>query len=247
MSAPRVQTIAEAMADLNPAYQESRDVINQRQAGLGAKYDAQRAGLHAERGESFNAINDQATGRGMSFSGIPMHEQARYLSTKYLPGLQMADFQQNEEGLTLKGQLADINKEQRLGATSRVDQQQSALNQWNMQQAQLEAQRREAELQRQFQAQQAAADRAFQAQQNAANRASQRAASASSGPSVYAQTQAMLLGAAQNGKVDRGTWEAAAAFAKANGMSFGGEHGFASSFWNFAKHGNYKSGMEKYM
>ena len=165
-TAPKVQTLAEAMAELNPAYAQSQQVIQKRQAGLGAKYDAQRAGITAERGEGFNTINNQATARGGSFSGVPVEEQSRYLATKYLPGLQQANYQQNEENLTMQGQLADINKEKRLGAMSRIDQQKSALNSWNMQQQQLEAQRREAEANRAFQAQQSQIDRQFQAGQN---------------------------------------------------------------------------------
>ena len=148
-TAPRVQTLAEAMRDLDPAYAASRDVVTKRQQALPGKYDAQRAGIYAARGEGFNTINNQATGRGGSFSGIPQDEQARYLSTKFLPGLQQADFQQNEEDLNLQGQLAGIDKEQRLGAQSRVDKQQSDLNAWNQMVAQQEFQAREAEKQRQ--------------------------------------------------------------------------------------------------
>ena len=138
-TAPRVQTLAEAMRDLDPAYAASRDMVAKRQQALPGKYEAQRAGIYAARGEGFNAINNQATGRGASFSGIPQDEQARYLSTKFLPGLQQADFQQNEEDLNLQGQLAGIDKEQRLGAQSRVDKQQSDLNSWNQMIAQQNA------------------------------------------------------------------------------------------------------------
>lgn len=160
MAAPQVQTIAQAMADLDPAYAASRDVYAKRQAALPAKYDAQRAGIKAERGQAFNTINNQATGRGGSFSGIPIDEQATYLSTKYLPGLQAADFQQNEEELGILGNLADLNKEQRTTAQGRVDKQTSDLNSWNMQ---MEQQR--------FQASENAKDRAARAAEAAASRA----------------------------------------------------------------------------
>ena len=104
-TAPTVQTLAQAMADLDPAYAASRSVVERRRSALPQKYEAARAGIYAERGEGFNAINNQATGRGASFSGIPQDEQARYLSTKFLPGLQQADFQQNEEDMRLEGEL----------------------------------------------------------------------------------------------------------------------------------------------
>lgn len=171
VKAPKVQTLAQAMADLNPAYAASKNVVNQRISGLGAKYDAQRAAINAERGQGFNTINNQATGRGGSFSGIPVDEQATYLATKYLPGMQQADYQQNEEGLQLQGQVASMDKEQRLTAVGRVDKQVSDLNSWNSARAAEAAAAKEAEKQRQFTAGQNAADRAFKASQAASDRA----------------------------------------------------------------------------
>ena len=242
-AAPKVQTLAEAMAELNPAYAQSQQVVEKRQAGLGAKYDAQRAGITAERGEGFNAINNQATSRGGSFSGVPVEEQSRYLATKYLPGLQQADYQQNEEDLNLQGELANINKEIRVGAIGRIDQQQSALNAWNLQQQQLEAQRREAE-----------ANRAFQAQQNAANRAASAAsarASQPAAPSQNAQIRAYLdqYVDPKTGKVPVAVWQNAVRRAHEGGMGFAGAGGFASTFWNYADDKNwkaYKNGYEQW-
>ena len=46
-TAPKVQTIQESIGDLNPAYEGSRNVINQQIGNLGQKYDAQRAGIYA--------------------------------------------------------------------------------------------------------------------------------------------------------------------------------------------------------
>ena len=230
-TAPKVQTLAEAMAELNPAYAQSQKVIQKRQAGLGAKYDAQRAGITAERGEGFNTINNQATARGGSFSGVPVEEQSRYLATKYLPGLQQADYQQNEEDLTLQGELANINKEIRVGAIGRIDQQQSALNAWNLQQQQLEAQRREAE-----------ANRAFQAQQSALDR-QQKASLAPAQPSANAQIRAYLdqYVDPKTGKVPVAVWQNAVRRAHEGGMGFSGATGFASTFWNYADDKNWKA------
>ena len=236
-NAPKVQTLAEAMAELNPAYAQSQQVIQKRQAGLGAKYDAQRAGITAERGEGFNTINNQATARGGSFSGVPVEEQSRYLATKYLPGLQQADYQQNEEDLNLQGELANINKEIRVGAIGRIDQQQSALNAWNLQQQQLEAQRREAE-----------ANRAFQAQQNSLSRASSSAGSAAAAPSQNAQIRAYLdqYVNPKTGKVPVAIWKNAVRRAHEGGMGFGGDTGFASTFWNYADDKNWKAYRDGY-
>lgn len=228
MAAPKVQTIAQAMAELNPAYAESKAIVGKQQAGLGAKYDAQRAGITAERGEGFNVINNQATARGGSFSGIPVEEQARYLSTKFLPGMQQADYQQNEEGLALQGQIAAMNKELRTNAVGRVDQQKSALNSWNMQQQTLEQQRKEAEKQRKFQAGESALDRAASAAEAAAGRTSSQV-------NAYDTIETMLqasMGADR--KVSPTAWKQAAGYAKRNGLNFEGKDGFASTFWNYA-------------
>lgn len=171
-TAPVVQTLAQVMADLDPAYAGQAAVIEKKKAGLGAKYDAQKTALTAEKGEGFNAINNQATGRGGSFSGVPIDEQARYLSTKYLPGIQAADAQMNEDELAFEGQLADINADKTKTAYGTVQQQTSSLNSWNMQQQQLEAQARENALNR-------SAQERLQSQSIAA----QRAAAAPTGPS----------------------------------------------------------------
>ncbi len=239
-TAPKVQTLAEAMAELNPAYAQSQQVIQKRQAGLGAKYDAQRAGITAERGEGFNAINNQATSRGGSFSGVPVEEQSRYLATKYLPGLQQADYQQNEEDLTLQGQIAQLNMQKTTSALGRIDQQQSALNAWNMQQQQLEAQRREAEV-----------DRAFKREQNALDRSQKTSLAAAETPSQNAQIRAYLdqYVDPKTGKVPVAVWQNAVRRAHEGGLGFAGANGFANTFWNYADDKNwkaYKNGYDKW-
>lgn len=225
-TAPRVQTLAEAMRDLDPAYAASRDIVAKRQQALPGKYDAQRAGIYAARGEGFNTINNQATGRGASFSGIPQDEQARYLSTKFLPGLQQADFQQNEEDLNLQGQLAGIDKEQRLGAQSRVDKQQSDLNSWNQMIAQQEFQAKEAEKQRQFQERQAIAQRSFTASQNALA----RAAKAPKKLSPYESAMSVIGAAASKGGVSSNVFQLAR---DAYRLAGGNTHQFAKEFWKY--------------
>lgn len=164
---PVVQTLAQVMADLDPAYAGQTSVIQQKQAGLGAKYDTQRQALTAEKGQGFNAINNQATGRGLSFSGIPLDEQATYLSTKYLPAYAQTYTNQNEEDLTLQGQIADINADKTKTAYGTVQQQNQNLNSWNMQEAQLAAQARENQLNREASARESAANRAASAAQEA--------------------------------------------------------------------------------
>ena len=229
-TAPRVQTLTEAMRDLDPAYAASRDIVAKRQQALPGKYEAQRSGIYAARGEGFNAINNQATGRGASFSGIPQDEQARYLSTKFLPGLQQADFQQNEEDLNLQGQLAGIDKEQRLGAQSRVDKQQSDLNSWNQMIAQQEFQAGEAEKQRQFQERQAVADRNFKASQSALSRAFTASSKQQRKLSPYESAYAIIAKSAGKDGVSSSAFQLARdAYRQAGGDT----SKFASEFWKY--------------
>lgn len=158
MAAPQVQSVEQIISDLNPAYQGGIDVISQRRAQLPAMFDAQRQALGAEKVQGFNQINNQMTGRGISFSGITADEQANYLSTKYLPGLTALKTQENEQSLALDDALAKINQERRLRAMDIRQGQQSALEKY------LAEERERAWQQQRFAAEQAM-ERAKMAQQ----------------------------------------------------------------------------------
>jgi len=162
-NAPQVQSLADVMAQLDPAYSAQRGLIQQQQAGLGTKYATQQAGLDATKTQSFNKINTQATGRGLSFSGIPLDEQANYLSTAYLPAVANLKASQNTESSELSKQLADLYSNQYTSAFNTRNSQQSALDQWNLQRMQQEYSAAEAEKERQFNAAQNAASMAASA------------------------------------------------------------------------------------
>ena len=130
-TAPTVQALDQIMAELQPSVQGQVDVINQQKAASAGIYDAQRAGLDAQKVKGFNDINTQATGRGMAFSGIPLNEQAEYLSTKYLPGIQAANAQQNMDALAYDRQAADLNANIFNRAFDWRNQQVLTLNDWN--------------------------------------------------------------------------------------------------------------------
>lgn len=189
--APQVETLAKSMAMLDPGYNEQRGLINEQMEGLGAQSQVRRDRLEGAKVSSFNQINDQALGRGVgaAFSGIPIHEQTDYLASQYLPGMQDIEMMEGQERMQLRGTLADLNLQQRNAAIGRIDQQKQALNQWNLQQAQIEAQRRESALNRQFQTSERVASQGFTASQNAANRAAQ---AANQGPSASALHQTAI-------------------------------------------------------
>jgi len=180
MAAPAVQGLDQIIAELNPAFQQSTDVLAQRKAGIAPKYDAQRSALEGSRVQGFNTINNQATNRGLSFSGIPLDEQANYLSTNYLPGLQAANASQNSDELQLDQALADLNLTKSNQAMQIRQTQQSSLDQYLAQEAQ----------------------RQFEAQQNALNRSAQAAASRAAAAPAGPTAQQYLVGAFENGTDD---------------------------------------------
>lgn len=130
MAQPTVQSVEQIIADYAPAYTDSLAVLDKRRAAIPAQFQAQRMGLEAAKVQGFNQINNQATGRGMSFSGVPLNEQANYLSTQYLPGMQQLTFQENDANLALDSALAAINKERRLAAMDVRTQQQASLEKY---------------------------------------------------------------------------------------------------------------------
>ena len=156
---PKVQSISELMTDLAPGYNEQAKAIGQQQEAVGQQFEAQRQGLEAQKDRQFNVINDQATGRGASFSGIPLHEQADYLSTQYLPGVQASYAQENQQRLSLSQQLAQLRTEQRNRAFDTRQTQLGWVNDWNLNERNISATAEQARLSREFEAGQNALNR----------------------------------------------------------------------------------------
>jgi len=230
MTAPTVQTLDEIMASLQPGYAEQQGIIGKQIANTDATNKAQKLALDAAKTQGFNQINTQATGKGNTFSGIPVDEQANYLSTTYLPGVQKADADTNAAKLTLAGQAAELNTNQRTTALGVQENQTSALNSWNLNERNIAA----------------------TAAENAANRAATAAAKQAETPSLKANIRAYLdqYVDPNTGSVPKKVWANAAQLAKESGMGFGGDTGFASTFWNYAddaKWQDYKLGYERYL
>lgn len=133
IEAPRVDNLSDIMAELAPSTQGQEDVINARKTGLEDKYAAQQQQLDAKKIKGFNDINTSATGRGMAFSGIPLDEQANYLSTEYMPQMAQLEYQKNEEGMGYDQQLADLFSQRYGMAWSKQNTQENNLFNWNSQ------------------------------------------------------------------------------------------------------------------
>ena len=192
-TAPTVQTLDQIMAELQPGYTAQRGVIQKGIKNTNETYKASELALDAAKTQGFNQINDQATGKGVgrAFSGLPIVEQADYLSTKYLPGLQQAKAQQQSDILTLEGQNAALDTDIRNRAFSSRETQVGAQNQWNLQQQAQEAAAEAARIERDFRASQAEKERAAQNARAAADRAATAKAARTSSP--------FAIGGSQNG------------------------------------------------
>ena len=249
-TAPTVQSLDQIMAELQPGYTAQRGVIQKGIQNTNETYKASQLALDAAKTQGFNQINDQATGKGVgrAFSGLPIVEQADYLSTKYLPGLQQAKAQQQKDILTLEGQNAALDTDIRNRAFSSRESQIGAQNQWNLQQESQRAAAEAARIERDFRASEAQKERAHQAAQAAAN----RAAAKPKAPSLEANIRAYLDNYVDpaTGTVPKKVWRNAVQLAYESGMKFGGDKGFASTFWGYAddnKWQDYKMGYDKYL
>lgn len=255
-TAPKVQNLSDIMAELNPSIQGQTDVINKQKAANAATFDAQRSALEGAKTKGFNQINEQATGRGMAFSGIPLNEQANYLADKYLPGIQAANAQQNADSLAYDKQIADLGANVFNKAFDTRNTQTMSLNDWNKMLSGQDFSRSEriagqnfsssqADKQRQFQAEQDALQRNFTASQNAAARAvssdslarekfayekaQDKAANAPLTPDEAAQL--ILINASKSGKdITSNVFQSARDAYRAAG---GDTHKFASDYWKY--------------
>lgn len=160
------RAIDQIQAELASAYQPQSDLVNQQIAELPAYYQAQTQGLDTAKENSFRDITNQASARGIAYSGMPIAEQTRYLGSTYLPALAGLAQQQNQQRYSLQTTLNDINT-QRLTRAQALQQQELDREQ----------------LQRQYDQQVAQQERQFQ-QQQAASRASYGGSSAATAPSI---------------------------------------------------------------
>ena len=215
--APKVQSLADVMAELDPAYQGQKGVYAQQSSQIDKNTQNTITGLKAQRGEAWNDIGRSANARGFAFGGIRADEQARYDSTTFMPAVANTE----TAGIKAKSDIAlasaQLDTDARKTALGMRQQQQSNLNSWNMQEASLAAQAREGALNRSFQASQAAASR----KTNQVN--------------VFDTIESMLQNSmGSDRKVSPAAWEQAAAYASRNGLKFQGGDGFANKFWQYA-------------
>lgn len=151
-----VQDITQIMAELDPAYAQSRNLYTQQMGGLEGAEQADLAALEGAKTRGFTDIARGANSRGLDFFGTPIEEQNRYLAEKFLPGVAARKSQTAQSRMTLQQAIASLEQDRYKTALGRQDQQKQ----------QVEEERRLAE-ERAWKEQQASLDRAASASSRA--------------------------------------------------------------------------------
>lgn len=81
------QALSDIMAQLDPVYSPQKAAVQSQINALPGQQAADQAGLDQTKTNAFGDINVQANDRGMSYSGVPIAEQAKYVGGTYLPAV----------------------------------------------------------------------------------------------------------------------------------------------------------------
>lgn len=141
---PKVRSVNQILAELDPAFNPQRKVVQQQQAALPGLFEGQRQGLESRQRKEFKNIELGANRRGLLFSGIPLAEQAEFTSDVFLPSLTDLEQQRNERGFALQGALADLASQQRQLALATREQEKQRLFEFQEAERQRAAARRAA-------------------------------------------------------------------------------------------------------
>lgn len=81
------QALADILAQLDPVYAPQKQAVQQQIGALPDQEAADQAGLDTAKTNAFSDINTQANDRGLSYSGMPISEEAKYTGATYLPAV----------------------------------------------------------------------------------------------------------------------------------------------------------------
>lgn len=81
------RSLQQIMAELDPYYSGSRQAVQTQLDAFPQQEQAELSGLDARLDRANENILNQARGRGLGFSGIPVAEQAKYAATEYAPAV----------------------------------------------------------------------------------------------------------------------------------------------------------------
>lgn len=203
------------IAELEPGYAGSRTTTQNQINALPGETDAQLGGLKATAEQSHEEILNSARRRGVGFGGIPIGEQVKYDATTFKPAVANLYSAQNARKTSLEEALNGLYRDQR---TQAVGVRETELGR-DLQQQQLDENRRQFEANLVFQREQLAQ----QAREAAASRAASAASSAGigsyfGGGAAQAQQQAQAQ-APQITDADRQIFTRAQSLSKLLGQS----------------------------
>jgi hypothetical protein len=106
------QVLSDILAQLDPVYQPQKQAVQSQINALPGQQAADQAGLDAAKTKAFGDINVQANDRGLSYSGMPIAEQAKYTGATYLPAVANLKNTYANKGFALQGSLAGLGADE---------------------------------------------------------------------------------------------------------------------------------------
>lgn len=150
MAPPAVADLSTLINQYQTALKPQSDQLDTQIAANDASGVTQAQGLDAKKTQAFGDITQSANDRGGYFSGFSPDAQAKYTAGTYLPALaQLQDTIATTRGALL-GKKADLSSSANTSALGELNNEKSAYQQWQQEQAKLSASATEAEKQRQF-------------------------------------------------------------------------------------------------
>ena len=122
MSPADQQKYNERITALGGLYQPQIQNIQQQISTLPQQYEAQKSSLQQAKENAFRDITKTAARGGMFYTGFTPREEARYLGTTYLPGLQQLSQQETTARQGLMGQITGLQAQQKAAGLSYLDQ-----------------------------------------------------------------------------------------------------------------------------
>lgn len=106
------RTLQDIIASLNSVYQPQVDLYRQQQSQIPQQAQAQEDALGAKKDQAFGDILSGARQRGLGFSGIPLGEQAKYVSTDYLPAVANLRTASTNQATSLEQAILQLQQQQ---------------------------------------------------------------------------------------------------------------------------------------
>jgi len=106
------RSLDDIIASLNSVYQPQIGLIQKQQAALPQQAQAQVDALGAKKDQAFGDILNGARQRGLGFSGIPLGDQAKYLSTDYAPALANLQTASTNQATSLQQAILQLQQQQ---------------------------------------------------------------------------------------------------------------------------------------